>query len=52
LHYEFEWDDTEAATQYRLTQARNPIRSVVRPPRTAGRRMKPDPRYLPARRWR
>jgi Holliday junction resolvase-like predicted endonuclease len=29
LHSFFEWDDTEAAEQYRLHQARNLIRSVV-----------------------
>lgn len=29
LHAYFEWDDTEAAQQYRLSQARNLIRAVV-----------------------
>jgi hypothetical protein len=29
LHASFEWDDTEAAQQYRLDQARNLIRAVV-----------------------
>lgn len=29
LHSWFEWDDTEAARQYRLSQARNLIRSIT-----------------------